>query len=115
MPNHSYGDLTQPSRPLDKDRLAMIPRHKAANAAHEALFPIQSKTPEEMVAGAAVLFATICDRCRLDPEEMVRIARRILRDPDGQLGGDKRNNDSLQSLRDFAGIRIMGERHVSIS
>lgn len=113
--HHPYGDLTSPSRPLNKDALAMVPRRRAADAAHEALFPVQSKPPEIMVAGVAVLFAAVAQRCGLDPEELHRLGRKILRDPDEQLGGDRGSNQSLQSLRDFCGIRIMGERHVSVS
>lgn len=101
-------------RPLNKDLLGMVYRSHATDAAHEALFPIQSKRPEVLVAGVAVLFATLCQRCGLDPQQLHHLGLRILRDPDQQLGGDKRNNSSLQSLRDFAGIRIMGERDVSI-
>lgn len=111
--SHSYGTLTSPSRPLNKDILAMLPRRRLADTAHEALFPIQSKRPEEMVGGVAVLFAAICQRCRLDPEDLYRMGLKVLRDPD-QLGGDRGSNGSLQSLKDFAGIRIMGERDVSI-
>lgn len=113
--NSDYGTWTEPTRsPLNRDRLHMVPRSLAVAAAHEALFPIQDKRPDVMVAGVAVLFAALAARCGVDPQELYVIGRRILRDPDEQLGGDKHNNASLQSLRDFAGIRIMGERNVSI-
>ena len=112
---HSYGQITEPGRPLNKDALSMVPRRRAADAAHEALFPVQSKPPEVMVAGVALLFATLAARCGLDPEELHALGRKLLRDPEEQLGGDRGTNSSLQSLRDFAGIRIMGERHVSIA
>jgi len=111
---HDYGNWTEPSRPLDKDRLYMIPRRWAADCAHEALFPVQSKQPEVMVAGVAVLFAAIVTRCGIDPEDAYRMGLKLLRDPD-QLGGDRGTSSSLQSLKDFAGIRINGERHVSIA
>jgi hypothetical protein len=91
----------------------MTPRRQAADTAHEALFPIQDKRPEVLMAGVAVLFAAFCIRCGEDPEAMFRLGTRILRDPDVE-GGDRGSNGSLQSLKDFAGIRIMGERHVSI-
>ena len=114
QPYHSYGDITSPSRPLDRDKLYMVPRRRAADTAHQALFPIQNDSPEVMLAGVAVLFAAFCTRCRQDPEDMFRMGLRILRDPDVE-GGDRGSNASLQSLKDFAGIRIMGERHVSIA
>ena len=114
MRTDSYGGLTKPSRPLNKDALSMIPRRRAVNAAHEALFPIQSKWPEEMVAGVALLFAVVCKRCGVDPEDMHRMGLKLLRDP-AQEGGDRGSSELLQALQDFAGIRIMGEKHVSIS
>ena len=113
-PYHSYGDITAPSRPLNRDKLHMVPRAHVAAAAHEALFPVQGLQPELMVAGIALLFAAITQRCGLDPQELHTLGRKILRDP-VQVGGDRGANASLQSLKDFAGIRIMGERDVSIS
>lgn len=109
----SYGGLTKPSRPLNKDALSMLPRTRAVSTAHEALFPIQGKMPEEMLGGVALLFATLCTRCGVDPEDMHRMGMKLLRDPD-QEGGDRGNNGLLQALKDFAGIRIMGEKNVSI-
>lgn len=111
-PYHSYGSITAPTlRPLDRDRLTMTPRGEAARVAHAALSEIQRERPELMVMGAAVLFATLCARCGIDPQELHTMARKVLTDQEGF----RRDNDSLQSLRDFAGIRIMGEREVSIS
>jgi hypothetical protein len=109
---HSYGDLTAPvTRPLDRDRLSMAQRGEVAMAAHRALDALQRETPEIMMMGAALLFHTLCLRCRVDPQEIHHLAGRVLRDQDGF----KKDNDSLQSMRDFAGIRIMGEREVSIA
>lgn len=110
---NSYGGLTKPSRPLDKDALSMLPRKRAVTTAHEALFPIQNKMPEEMLGGVALLFATLCTRCRVDPEDMHRMGMKLLRDPTVE-GGDRGSNGLLESLKDFAGVRIMGERDVSI-
>lgn len=110
--HNNYGNLTAPvARPLDRDRLTMMSRGEAARVAHLALSEIQGEQPELMVLGAAVLFATLCQRCGLDPQEVHHMARKVLTDQDGF----KRDNASLQSLRDFAGIRIMGEREVSIA
>lgn len=95
---------------LDRDHLMMIPRGLAAQRALEALHPIQNGTPHEMVAGVAVLFATLCSRVGLDPEEMHALGLKLLRDEDHH----KQTNDALQSLRDFAGIRVKGDRDVSI-
>lgn len=107
-----YGNLTSPARrPLDRDRLAMVSRTEAAHAAHAALSALQDKSPELMMAGAELLFATLCKRCRLDPhDEYLRGLKLLTPQP-----GFRKDNDSLQSLQDFAGIRIMGETSVSIS
>lgn len=111
-PRELYGGTTKPAlRPLSKDRLAMLPRGTAARAAHQALNGLQREPPEVMVAGAALLFAAIVNRCGLDPQEMHHLGLRMMRDQEAH----KLDNDSLQSLRDFAGIRIMGEKHVSIA
>lgn len=89
----------------------MMPRGVAADTAHEALFPIQHRRPTEMVAGVAVLFATICARTGLDPQELHTLGSKMLRDQEFH----RAVNDSLQSLRDFAGIRIAGDKDVSIA
>lgn len=98
-------------KPLDRDKLFTIPRATAAEVAHEALFPVQNRQPHEMVAGAAVLFAAICNRVGIDPHDAHSFAMRLLKPEEF----DKRTNDSLQSLRDFAGIHIKGDTNVSIS
>lgn len=109
-----YGQLTSASRPLNKDWLGMVHRNHAARAAHEALFPIQGEHPEIMVLGVATLFAAVASRCNLDPQELHHMGLKVLREP-AQVGGDKRTNDVLQSLKDFAGVRIMGEHDVSVA
>ncbi|MEW6121265.1 MAG: hypothetical protein AB1698_01530 [Pseudomonadota bacterium] len=98
-------------QPLDRDKLFTINRATAAEAAHEALFPIQEKPPHAMVAGIAVLFAAVCNRTGVDPHDAHTFAMRLLK-PEAF---DKKTNDSLQSLRDFAGIHIKGDQDVSIS
>lgn len=109
---HPYGGLTSPvGRPLDRDKLTMMPRGEAARVAHLALSEIQGEAPELMVLGAAVLFATLCQRCNLSAQDVHHMAHKVLTDQEGF----RRDNASLQSLRDFAGIRIMGEREVSIT
>lgn len=109
--NQPYGGMTAPvARGLDKDRMWMLPRNLAADTAHEALFPIQSKTPEEQLMGVAVLFAALCQRCGVEPDVMHSVGLKVLRAQDYH----KHANASLEALRDFAGLRIMGEE-VTIS
>jgi hypothetical protein len=73
--------------------------------AHTALYTMQDERPEEIVVGAAMLFAALAQRTGLDPEEMYRQGIRMLRPEPG----DQRTNEQLEALRDFAGLRIMGE------
>ena len=93
------------SRPLDRDKLSMVPREAGIEAAYEALFPIQDRAPEPMMAGVAVLFAAICNRTGTDPEDMHRLGMKLLRYQEGSL----KTNNAVQSLRDFAGLRIAGQ------
>ena len=111
MGGHAYGDITAPSRPLNTDRMAMLPRGEVARVAHGALAEVQGESPELLLLGAALLFATLCQRCGQEPDVLHRMALKVLK-PEPC---DRRTNDSLQSLRDFAGIRVMGERDVGIS
>ncbi len=97
--------ITKPSRPLDKDRLYMIPREDAITAAHEALDRLQRMEPEEMMAGMAVLFSAVCSRCQVDPHDMHTMGTRLLKP---QPMHDK-GNKAVESLRDFAGLRISGQ------
>lgn len=93
------------ARPLDKLKLSQIGRDKAASAAHLCLFQIQDMSPEEMMMGSAVLFATLVSRAGMDPEELFNMANRLLKAPDE---GDHYTGGSLEALRDFGNIRVMG-------
>lgn len=99
-------------RPLSKDALTMVPRDRAAAAAHVALFQLQDlPNPEEIVLGVAVLFSALCMRCGLDPEAVHTMGRRVIMEP---TEGDAPTNGSVQVLKDFAGLKIMGQE-VTIS
>lgn len=99
-------------RPLSRDRLSMVPRDRAAAAAHVALFQLQDRdSPEEIVLGVAVLFSALCMRCGLDPEALHTMGRRVIME---QSEGDAPTNGSVQVLKDFAGLKLMGQE-VSIS
>lgn len=96
---------------LNRDALFMLPRDRVATLAHEALFPINNLEGHEMVAALSILFAAVCHRCRIDPHEAHTLGLRMLRDEDFH----KKANDQLQSLRDFAAIRVGGEQNVGIA
>lgn len=99
------------SRPFDFHTMTQLPRQLAADAAHAALDGVQQRSPEEMVLGVALLFAAIAKRVGVDPAETYAMATRVL----DYEPHHRRANDSLQSLQDFAGIRIKGDTNVSIS
>lgn len=94
--------------PFDRTRLSMVPRSEAADAAHLALFQLQDlPRTETMMLGVGVLFAAFCARTGMDPEELHRMASNVLR---AKEEGDAPTSNSLQVLRDFAAIRVMGEQ-----
>ncbi|MGV1835208.1 hypothetical protein ACQZ6C_10635 [Rhizobium rhizogenes] len=94
--------------PFDKTRLVMVPRSEAADAAHLALFQLQDlPRTETMMAGVGVLFAAFCSRTGLDPQELHAVGMAILKE---RTDGDIATGNSLQVLRDFAAIRVMGEQ-----
>lgn len=106
------GGLTSPRnmmgyRPLDRDKLAMVPRDAAARAAHLALFQLQDiADPEEQTLGVAVLFAAMCLRTYTDPASLYAMGTRVLTAP---AEGDRPTDDALQSLRDFIGAKVLAK------
>lgn len=84
----------------------MTTREAAAHSAMAALNAVQDMPPEKVLMGAAVMFATLCARCRIDPQEMHRVAMRIITAPEE---GDKPTDANIQVLRDWAGVRLMAQ------
>lgn len=93
-----------PTRTLNPDALSMVSREAAADAAHHALFPIQDQRPEVLTMGLAVLFHAVVSKCNLDPHLLYQMGGKVLRDQEGSL----KTNNALQSLRDWASIRVLG-------
>lgn len=102
--------MTIQTRKLDRDKLSMVPREQAADAAHLALHGIQDESPEVLTLGVAVLFHAVVTKANLDPETLFKMGGKVLRDADYSI----KTNNSLQSLRDFASIRVLG-RETTIS
>ena len=98
-------------RPFSSDRLAMVNRMAAVDAANLALSAVQDLPPEEMVAGIAILFAATMQRTQQDPFACHVMARRLMRD----VEQFHRTNSAVQSLLDFVGLRVVGDPNVSIS
>jgi hypothetical protein len=94
--------------PFDRTRLGMVPRSQAADAAHLALFQLQDlPRTETMMLGIGVLFAAFCSRTGTDPQELHAMGLAVLKE---RTDGDVPTSNSLQVLRDFAAIRVMGEQ-----
>lgn len=100
------------SRPFDRDRLNLLPGTSIARAAFEALHPLQNLTPEEQVAGTALLFAVHCKRLGLTGQGMWDFAERVLNAPDQPE--NREANLSVQALKDFVSVRVAGQHGVSI-
>ena len=98
-------------RPFDYQTLTQLRREKGIDAAQRALDGVQRDTPEEIVMGAAVLFAAICKQAMLNPHDLYAIGSKVIT-PDPF---HRRANDSIQSLKDFVSLRVIGRKNVSIS
>lgn len=106
-----YSITEATKHPVDRDRLLMVDRGEAADGAQLALFQIQDLKPDVALASVAVLFAVLTAGTGTNPEEAYHLGRKVLTDQDFH----DRANKSLQSLRDFAGIRMAGREDVSVS
>jgi hypothetical protein len=93
------------NRPLNRDRLMLVPRDTAMKGALSLLDRIQDEAPETAMAAAAVLFAAFCKRCRIDAQEAHRLALRMLTpEPFHQKA-----NIQSEVVEDFAGLRMAGQ------
>ena len=98
-------------RPFHYHTMTQLSRQQAADAALLALDAIQRLSPEEQMLGVATLFAALCGRVGVDAHDMHTMGQRVLqREPN-----HRRTNDALQSLQDYAALRIKGEAEVVIS
>lgn len=114
---HDQGAATPPHlvnhRQIDRDKLAMTPRHKAADAANLAYFQLQDiMVPEEQVMGVAVLFAAMCLKANITASELHNMGKRVLLSHGKAEDGPSSN--SLQVLQDMLGARIMA-REVTVA
>ena len=92
---------------IDQDRLNLLKRDRIAALTQAVLDPISSHPGEELLAASATLFAVMCERYSASPQDLHEYGRRV-------LGADepfhKQGNDQLEALRDFAALRVRGER-----
>ena len=99
---------TRGVRPFNRDKLMLTKRDDAARVAFGALDRVQHDAPEEAMAGVALLFVTLCHRCKVKPEDMAELGRRMLEPQAFHLKG----NLHMETIRDFAGMRMMGDASV---
>lgn len=97
-------------RPFSRDRLKLISRDKAAEGAFAILDKLQQAGPEVQVASVAILFAAWCKRLTLDPHDIYQQGMKML----APEFGHHKANLHLETLRDFAGIRMAGDERVDI-
>lgn len=97
-------------RPFSKDTLVMVPRDEAAKCAFALLDKVQGESPEVAMAGCVMLFAMWCKRLGQDPFEMHALGKKMLAPEDFHQKG----NIHVEVLRDFAGMRMMGDKSVEV-
>ena len=101
-----YHPLGGHRRPFDRERYLMLPRDAVAHMAHRALQPLNRMESEPLVAAIAMIFAVLCKRTGMSPQEAHDIALRQLVDEPHHT----KANLQVQALRDFAGIQANGEK-----
>lgn len=88
----------------------LVPRDEAAKCGMALLDKVQQEAPEIAMAGTVVLFAMWCARLHMDPYEMHQLGMKMLEPEEFHHKG----NILMETLRDFAGIRMMGDASVDI-
>lgn len=106
----SSSRLTAGVIPFSRDRLSLVSRDAAAEAAFRALTKNQEQRPEVQVAAVAVLFAAWCSRLGIDPHDLWGIGRRMVTPEEFHRKG----NIHMETIRDFAGIRLAGDERVDV-
>lgn len=91
---------------IDRDKLFMMPRDQVAHIAHALLNGGKEQSGEMLAVSTAVLFAVISERTQMDPEELFRVGRKVLFDPQPH---HTKGSVHLEALRDFAGLRIRNQ------
>lgn len=89
---------------IDRDRFHMVDRNQVSAAAFTMLNGVSAETRVELLAaGAALLFAAVAERVGMTAEELHRVGHRILF---AHENFDHKGNSALESLRDFAALRL---------
>lgn len=95
-------------KPFNRDHLNLVSRDAAMKAAMAQLDAVQNEEPEVALAGAAIMFAAFVRRLGLSPQDTYELGKRILTPEQYH----QKANIVGEVLRDFAGIRMMGDTNV---
>jgi hypothetical protein len=96
------------SRPFDRDRLNLVARDDSMRVAMDLLDRIQKQDPELAMAGTAIMFAAFVRRLKLSPQDTYELGLKLLEPQQFH----RKANIVGEVLRDFAGIRMAGDRNV---
>lgn len=88
---------------IDRDKLFMVSRDAASHVAHALLHGGHNERGEMLAAAAAILFAAVCERVQMAPDELLRVGQKILH---ADQAFHREGNVHLEALRDFAGLRL---------
>ncbi len=87
---------------VERTAIGQVKRDQVAYTAHALLNGARNERGDLLIAAAALLFAAMVERCELEPEELFRMGHKMLHASDPH---HFKTNASLESLRDFAGLR----------
>ncbi len=99
MPRHQYI-----GPPFSRDAMHLISRDRAAVVAHENLAAINNLRPEEQAVAAALLFAVLVKRFRLDPEEHYHLGLKLLE----PQAFHRKGNAQMAALEAYADLQNTG-------
>ncbi|WP_111818773.1 hypothetical protein [Agrobacterium sp. CFBP2214] len=91
---------------LDRDKLMMMSRDRAAELGHIILEPLTNSPAAENLAAVAIAFAVLSNRYSMGPEELYHYGMKILTEPTPH---HRKGNALLDSLQDWAGMRVRNE------
>ena len=102
---------TRGVRPFSRDRLALLPRDEVAKTAFAAMDKVQQQDPTLAVAAVSVLFLAWCKRLGVRPEDMTQMAARMIEPEQFH----QKANLHMDVIRDFAGMRVLGDSRVEVA
>lgn len=98
-------------RPFSRDLLLSISRDLAATGAMKLLDRVQQiPEPEVAMAAISIVFAAFCRRTGMSAQDAHEFGKRLLEPQPHHV----KANITMETLRDFAGIRVMGDRRVGL-